>query len=172
MKPTKQELRGFYYDQELSLAKIAKRFGVCRQTVLNWMKGYGIPRRTLSESWHNKTDEEKHLEEMWRGGKEFRGKDRWNWKSDGSRRMGSGGSAGYIQVKHNGEWVLEHRLVMEEYLGRSLKEGEEIHHKNQDKTDNRIENLALFENHSAHLRAFNHRLPPQPDDAATEHSDA
>ena len=74
----------------------------------------------------------------WRGGKQIAGK-------------------GYVRVyfpNHSKSYrnkVYEHRLVIENYLGRELKNGEEIHHVNGNKTDNRLSNLIVI-SRSEHMK--------------------
>jgi hypothetical protein len=77
-----------------------------------------------------------------------------NWK--GGVRINN---AGYRMIKmpsHPGAdghgYVNEHRLVVEQHLGRFLSDEEVVHHKNHCRTDNRIENLHLCANASEHAR--------------------
>lgn len=80
------------------------------------------------------------------------GKNNPRWK--GGRRIRSDG---YVICYAPGhpyacrDFVLEHRLVMEAAIGRYLEPHELVHHKNEVKHDNRIENLELT-SHAEHAR--------------------
>lgn len=77
------------------------------------------------------------------------GKHNPNWK--GGRYFQSG----YIMISKRAE----HVLVMEQHIGRRILPGENVHHINGIKTDNRLENLQLL-TVADHLNK--HRKPPDP----------
>lgn len=60
---------------------------------------------------------------------------------DGTRRTQT---SGYIKIKVNGVWVLEHRYIMSRKIGRTLLKTEHVHHLNSIKDDNREDNLEVL----------------------------
>jgi uncharacterized protein (DUF1330 family) len=113
--------------------------GGCDALILAYDKRHGVERRF------------KHGHHA-RGKQYCKGKRSANWKGGRVRH-----ALGYILVyssnhpnKHCHGYVLEHRLVMEQHLGRYLVEGEDVHHINGNKEDNRIENLVLL-THPTHV---------------------
>lgn len=59
---------------------------------------------------------------------------------------------GYMRINIDGKRVLEHRHIMEKFLGRPLNKDERVHHKNHIRDDNRIENLVLCATNSEHMK--------------------
>lgn len=82
------------------------------------------------------------------------------WK--GGRTVASNG---YVLIRVGVEhhladvrgYAYEHRIVAEQKIGRRLMRGEQVHHVNGIKTDNRPENLEVMADQAAHY--FHHRKP-------------
>jgi len=87
-----------------------------------------------------------------------RGENSPRWR--GGRRKNKGG---YVLLRYDpcgpfasmcsSNYILEHRLVIAQYLGRSLLPNEHIHHINGVKQDNRLENLKLVSSQKEHFNA-------------------
>ena len=120
-----------------TLEECAKHYNTSQKVISNILRRNNVPKRIAA-----KRDQFGQKNSSWKGGK-YKNK------------------AGYILVrspKHpfasKQGWVMEHRLVMEAYIGRYLTTEECVHHKNFVKDDNRIENLQLM-THSEHKSLHN-----------------
>ena len=79
---------------------------------------------------------------------------KWKW-----RRKKWLSTRGYVFVycpehpkSNNLGFVQEHRLIIENHLKRKLNEKEQIHHINEKRDDNRLENLQLFSSGGKHTK--------------------
>lgn len=82
----------------------------------------------------------------WKGGRSL--------DKDGYVRLS--GHRDHPEANQHGQ-ILEHRYVMEKFLGRYLASGELVHHINEIKDDNRIENLEIVSS-GDHMRKHDVRL--------------
>jgi len=78
---------------------------------------------------------------------------------------------GYVVYSHDGVRDMQHRRVMEMMIGRKLKKGESVHHKNGVRHDNRPENLELWSSshgsgqRNSDLDIWSGMIPPYQIDA-------
>lgn len=131
----KEWLRNEYIEKKKSVRQISREIGATTGAIHSAIKWMGIRPRNIKESL-----EVKYPEGHPRGSLNPR------WK--GGIRCGKNGKyIGIYSPNHPmvnpGGYVMEHRLVMENKIGRYLTKDEIVHHLNGDGHDNRIENLQL-----------------------------
>ena len=66
-------------------------------------------------------------------------------------RTGTINNQGYRAISFNNKTLQEHRLVMEQHLGRKLLPDEDVHHKDGNRLNNALDNLQIVD-HGAHTR--------------------
>jgi hypothetical protein len=136
---TKEELYKLYWEDNLGQNAIAQIKGISRKVVRYWMEKWQIPRRPEGNYKGSKCS-------AWKGGRLIE-------KSGYVKVWVSSDSPFFPMAKKTSPTtghILEHRLVMAEYLGRCLLHSEIVHHKGirygddiRNKSDNLIDNLEL-----------------------------
>lgn len=144
----KDFLINLYENQNVSICKIAESLGVTQSAIRRYFKKYDIPFKETSYAKSVSTSGKRH----------------GNWT--GEKHLASSGYYEIYMPEHpkanKRNKVYEHRLVMEQHIGRYLTDDEVVHHINGVKTDNRLENLLLLTN-SEHI-ALHAKLKKQKDD--------
>jgi len=157
---TADELRASYAIYP-SLLKLANHYGVSKRLILNYMKKFGIERnqrevvslgtiKILAQAGLSSKEIGIILN---RNANHIVGIAQENGFTiiDKYHPGFITTHGGYVSVympshpdRDSKGYVRKHRLVMANYLGRYLFDGEIVHHINGDRTDNRIENLSIM----------------------------
>jgi hypothetical protein len=83
------------------------------------------------------------------------------WKGGVTYRSGKGNYVGpryvrcpseFLPMARKDGYIMEHRLVMAQWVGRMLDRTEVVNHRNHDPRDNRRENLELYPSNGDHKR--------------------
>lgn len=114
---------------------MAKDCSVHSFTIRKWLRYHGIKIRNASECRKGKFHSE------------FKGN---SFISNGYRMIYSPNNPRCKKKESN--YLAEHILFMEKYLGRHLTSSEQIHHKNGNKLNNSLNNLKLFPSSSKHIK--------------------
>ena len=116
------------YNGGLTFEKVSSVTGISTHTVIRAFKRCGGITRTTNAIRKGVRNG------RWKGGGRLVNGYRRVWIPDDHR---------FAAARSTANCVAEHRLVMMEHLGRLLEPYEQVHHKNGNKLDNRLENLQL-----------------------------
>lgn len=153
-----ETLYRMYIVDEKPMHMIANELSIAIGSVHKYLKKYEIPTRKKKDTFTMKgrklSKEQCEAISKRNKGRIFSAETRAKM-SDAHKIHGVGHKKerndGYISVyfpEHpksakNG-YIMEHILIMESIIGRHLKDSECVHHKNKNRSDNRIDNLVLM----------------------------
>ncbi len=138
-----------------SYHKIAQEIGCSYGAIVSAVRKFGIepPPRNKPRTFRDDPNRSERGIQAWNA--KFPhgrfGKDSPSWRGG---RVSLGRYIGIYMPEHADAdqrgYVLEHRFIMEQHIGRPLAPGEMVHHKNRNPKDNAIDNLELMMNRKHH----------------------
>jgi hypothetical protein len=164
MSVNKVILERMYVTEKKSIPDIAKELEMKLSTVRYWLVKLGIELRSRADGVRAATH---------KLGSGLRGKTRIfsnEWKENISKgrisycELHAAGisikPSGYVEItRGENKYRSQHRVIMEDHLGRKLRSDEIVHHKDENKTNNLIENLAVMSasEHAKHHAKDNYK---------------
>lgn len=154
MHPTAKNLTGIKFGRLTALRPIEKRKARC----MVWLCRCECGNTTVVQGDNLRSGHTKSCGCFQRETVRGRGVHNANWKG-GRQRDANGYIVAYAPNHPRAckRYVLEHRLVMEQKLGRYLRPEEVVHHIDGDPANNVRENLDLFANVGKH-KGYHHKL--------------
>ncbi len=147
---TREELYQKYVREDRSSYDIAREYGCSAEVIQRNLKMHKIRVRTSKQAYYHRWRNHPSYRELVRKGL--------------NKKSGTTTTQGYKMIcckKHHfttkNHYLSEHRLMMEKHIGRYLLPQEEIHHLDQNKQNNQIENLHLFDSKAEHTK-YHHML--------------
>jgi hypothetical protein len=152
------------------MKQISKELGIAVGKIHRLIHEYGIPARKVHD--YPATDKQRQAwAEIGKNGKGKTLSDAQKRKISEARKIHGQGHRkkrqdGYIAIyypdypsSNKDGFIMEHVYVMEQHLGRYLEDNEVVHHKNFDRSDNRIENLQVMtkSEHMSYHSTLRHR---------------
>jgi len=151
-KPIQAVLRDFVEAREMTYPEFANVMGVSVTTLMDWLKRYDVKGRG-SGSFPKRAEHIEKIAEALKGRKISA--EHVEAQREAKLASGIWKPIGHICVRNGYQWVkvshgkgrnnyrAEHRLVIEQSIGRELLTNEHVHHLNGDTLDNCSENLAV-----------------------------
>lgn len=164
------------YSSGKSIRQVASAFGISTGKTYNILRdaGCNFRQKGVPCGWHHTPDAKRRLSEKHRG---LKMNDESRMRLSEAKKCNYNGLNGYGHTKHHRSgyilayapchpnarkdgYVMQHRIIIEQSIGRYLMSNEVVHHKNRIRDDNRIENLRLMDKHehmSMHMKERRHK---------------
>lgn len=147
---TKKELERLYLKEQYPIRKIAQICNKSHEYIRRRINEFGIKMRhggeAIKTQWIDADDRKKQQSNFYLSNLVKHGENHPQWKGGIEEKNGYLFEYSPNHKRANKGKVRQHILVAEKKIGRPLKKNEVVHHINQNRKDNRPENLEVMTN--------------------------